>query len=64
MLCGSSAGVRDMLQRAESLRFAVSFLERSQRDDEPPLAIDAEPVREYNGLLIAPYNSGPVPRLT
>ncbi|MER5685529.1 YrhB domain-containing protein [Streptomyces sp. NPDC002205] len=39
------------------MRFAVSFLERSQRDDEPPLAIDAERVRESNGLLIAPYNS-------
>ncbi|MFB9571079.1 YrhB domain-containing protein [Streptomyces yanii] len=46
-----------MLERAEALRFAVSFLERSQRDDEPPLAIDAEGVRESNGLLIAPYNS-------
>ncbi|GAA3476590.1 hypothetical protein GCM10018966_011180 [Streptomyces yanii] len=48
---------RHMLERAEALRFAVSFLERSQRDDEPPLAIDAEGVRESNGLLIAPYNS-------
>ncbi|MFV5994984.1 YrhB domain-containing protein [Streptomyces sp. NPDC056231] len=46
-----------MLERAEALRLAVSFLERSQSDDEPPLAIDAERVRESNGLLIAPYNS-------
>ncbi|MGV9351878.1 YrhB domain-containing protein [Streptomyces spiralis] len=46
-----------MLQRAEALRLAVSFLERSQRDDEPLLAVDTERVRESNGLLIAPYNS-------
>ncbi|MCX5311366.1 YrhB domain-containing protein [Streptomyces sp. NBC_00154] len=46
-----------MMEPAEALRLAASFLERSQRDDEPPLAIDAERVRESNGLLIAPYNS-------
>lgn len=40
----------------EALQLAVTFLARSQRDDEP-LAIDTERVRESNGLLIAPYNS-------
>lgn len=34
----------------------MAFLADSQRDDEPPLAIDTERVRENNGLLIAPYN--------
>lgn len=46
-----------MLERAEALHLAVSFLERSQRDGEPSLAIDTERARESNGLLIAPYNS-------
>ncbi|MFE6757994.1 YrhB domain-containing protein [Streptomyces sp. NPDC057684] len=46
-----------MLEQAEALHLAASFLERSQRDDEPPLAVDTERVRESNGLLIAPYNS-------
>lgn len=41
----------------EALQLAVAFLASSQRDDEPPLAIDTERVRESNGLLIAPYNS-------
>lgn len=35
----------------------MAFLAQSQRDDEPALAIDAERVRESNGLLILPYNS-------
>ncbi|MEU0395692.1 hypothetical protein ABZ208_23485 [Streptomyces sp. NPDC006208] len=46
-----------MMQQDEALQLAVAFLARSQRDDEPPLAIDAERVCESNGLLIAPYNS-------
>ncbi|WP_405961415.1 YrhB family protein [Streptomyces sp. NBC_00024] len=46
-----------MMEREEALQLAVAFLARSQRDDEPPLAIDAERVRENNGLLIVPYNS-------
>ncbi|MGW6403069.1 YrhB domain-containing protein [Streptomyces sp. NPDC055134] len=46
-----------MLEQAEALHLAVSFLERRQRDDEPPLAVDTERVRESNGILIAPYNS-------
>ncbi|MFJ4786512.1 YrhB domain-containing protein [Streptomyces sp. NPDC088794] len=46
-----------MMEREEALQLAVAFLARSQRDDEPPLAIDAELVRESNGLLIVPYNS-------
>ncbi|MFE1943127.1 hypothetical protein [Streptomyces massasporeus] len=41
----------------EALQLAVAFLAHSQRDEEPPLAIDAERVRESNGLLIVPYNS-------
>ncbi|WP_406443214.1 YrhB family protein [Streptomyces sp. NBC_01613] len=45
------------MEREEALQLAVAFLARSQRDDEPPLAIDAERVREINGLLIVPYNS-------
>lgn len=45
------------MEREEALQLAVAFLARSQRDDEPPLAIDAERVRENNGLLIVPYNS-------
>jgi hypothetical protein len=46
-----------MMERDEALQFAVTFLARSQRDDDPPLAVDAERVRERNGLLIVPYNS-------
>ncbi|MGW4493558.1 YrhB domain-containing protein [Streptomyces sp. NPDC004376] len=46
-----------MMEREEALQLAVAFLARSQRDDEPPLAIDAEQVRESNGLLVVPYNS-------
>ncbi|MFB6979062.1 YrhB domain-containing protein [Streptomyces scopuliridis] len=46
-----------MMEQEEALQLAVAFLARSQRDDEPPLAIDAERVHESNGLLIAPYNS-------
>ncbi len=45
------------MEQNEALQLAVTFLARSQRDDEPPLAIDTERVRESNGLLIAPYNS-------
>ncbi|MFJ6903308.1 YrhB domain-containing protein [Streptomyces griseoluteus] len=41
----------------EALQLALEFLAHAQRDDEPPLAIDAERVRESNGLLIVPYNS-------
>ncbi|MFJ3574114.1 hypothetical protein [Streptomyces rubiginosohelvolus] len=46
-----------MMDRAGALQLAVAFLAHSQRDDEPPLAIDTERVRESNGLLIVPYNS-------
>ncbi|WP_250405365.1 YrhB domain-containing protein [Streptomyces cellostaticus] len=46
-----------MMEPDEALQLAVAFLAHSQRDDEPPLAIDAERVRESNGLLIVPYNS-------
>ena len=45
------------MEQDEALQLAVEFLAHSQRDDEPPLAIDTERVRESNGLLIAPYNS-------
>lgn len=45
------------MEQVESLQLAVAFLERSQRDDEPPLAVDTERVRESDGLLIVPYNS-------
>jgi hypothetical protein len=48
---------RRMMEQDEALKVAVAFLARSQRDDEPPLAIDAERARESNGLLIVPYNS-------
>ncbi|MEV1070227.1 YrhB domain-containing protein [Streptomyces sp. NPDC050263] len=48
---------RGMMEQEEALQLAVAFLARSQRDDEPPLAIDAERVRESYGLLIVPYNS-------
>ncbi|MFD8309052.1 YrhB domain-containing protein [Streptomyces sp. NPDC059690] len=46
-----------MMEQDEALQLAVEFLAHSQRDDEPPLAIDTERVRESNGLLSAPYNS-------
>ncbi|MFE3263661.1 YrhB domain-containing protein [Streptomyces sp. NPDC059215] len=45
------------MKQDEALQRAVTFLTHSQRDDEPPLAVDAERVRESNGLLIVPYNS-------
>ncbi|WP_257234783.1 YrhB domain-containing protein [Streptomyces sp. JV178] len=46
-----------MMEHEEALQLAAAFLAASQRDDEPPLAIDTELVRENNGLLIVPYNS-------
>ncbi|QIZ00576.1 YrhB domain-containing protein [Streptomyces sp. S1D4-11] len=46
-----------MMEQEEAMQLAVAFLARSQCGDEPPLAIDAERVRERNGLLIVPYNS-------
>ncbi|MEU8762697.1 hypothetical protein [Streptomyces sp. NPDC048659] len=46
-----------MMEQDEALQLGVAFLARSQRDDEPPLAIDTVGVRESNGLLILPYNS-------
>ncbi|MGY6021620.1 YrhB domain-containing protein [Streptomyces spinosirectus] len=46
-----------MMEQDEALQLAVEFLAHSQRDVEPPLAIDTERVRKSNGLLIAPYNS-------
>lgn len=48
---------RRMMEQNEALQLAVAFLAQSQRDDEPPLAIDTERVRESDGLLIVPYNS-------
>ncbi len=45
------------MEQEEALRIAVEFLAHSQRDDEPPLAIDSARVRQSNGLLIVPYNS-------
>lgn len=45
------------MEHHEALQLAVQFLAHSQRDDEPPLAVDTERVRESDGLLIAPYNS-------
>ncbi|MFC9183373.1 hypothetical protein ACFTZJ_22200 [Streptomyces globisporus] len=47
------------MEKDEALQLAVAFLADSQRDDEPPLAIDAGRVRVSNGLLIVPYNSVP-----
>ncbi|MER7195861.1 YrhB domain-containing protein [Streptomyces flaveolus] len=44
------------MDKDEALKLAVAFLASSQRDDEPPLAVDLELTRESNGLLIAPYN--------
>ncbi|MFD7030277.1 YrhB domain-containing protein [Streptomyces sp. NPDC059917] len=46
-----------MMQQDEALQIAVAFLARSQREDEPPLTVDAERVRESGRLLIVPYNS-------
>ncbi|MFF3737789.1 hypothetical protein [Streptomyces sp. NPDC002566] len=46
-----------MTDRDEALPLAVAFPAHSQRDDEPPLATDAEGVRESNGLLVVLYNS-------
>lgn len=34
------------MEQDEALQLAVAFLAHSRRDDEPPLAIDAERVRE------------------
>ncbi|MGW6412627.1 YrhB domain-containing protein, partial [Streptomyces vinaceus] len=45
------------MERDEALQLAVAFLAASQRDDEPPLAIDAERVRASGELLVVPYNS-------
>lgn len=45
------------MEQDQALQLAVAFLVQSQRENEPPLAIDAERVRESNGLLIVPYNS-------
>jgi hypothetical protein len=46
-----------MMEQDEALQLAVAFLADSQGKYEPPLAIDAERVRQNNGLLIVPYNS-------
>ncbi|MGW9370379.1 YrhB domain-containing protein [Streptomyces xanthophaeus] len=46
-----------MMEQDDARQLAVAFLANSQREDEPPLAIDTEQVRESNGLLIVPYNS-------
>ncbi|MFF9158265.1 hypothetical protein ACF1AB_39255 [Streptomyces sp. NPDC014846] len=46
-----------MMEPDQALELAVTFLARSQRADEPPLAVDAEGIRVSNGLLIVPYNS-------
>ncbi|MFF8848193.1 hypothetical protein ACF08N_36895 [Streptomyces sp. NPDC015127] len=46
-----------MMEQDEALQLAAAFLANSQHDDEPPLAIDTERIRENNGLLIVPYNS-------
>jgi hypothetical protein len=48
---------RRMMEHDEALQLAATFLDAGQRDDEPPLAIDTERVRENNGLLIVSYNS-------
>ncbi|MFK0132418.1 YrhB domain-containing protein [Streptomyces rubiginosohelvolus] len=45
------------MEQDEALQLAGTFLAQSQREHEPPLAIDAERVCESNGLLIVPYNS-------
>ncbi|MEV5611203.1 YrhB domain-containing protein [Streptomyces sp. NPDC052225] len=46
-----------MIEHSEALQRAAAFLAGRRRDDEPPLAIDAQRVRESGGLLIVPYNS-------
>ncbi|MCC0100346.1 YrhB family protein [Streptomyces flavotricini] len=46
-----------MMEQDDARQIAVAFLARSQREDELPLAIDTEQVRESNGLLTVPYNS-------
>ncbi|MFJ3206078.1 hypothetical protein [Streptomyces sp. NPDC086989] len=46
-----------MIEQDEALQLAVALLAHSQRENEPPLAIEAEQVCESNGLLIVPYNS-------
>ncbi|MEU2783987.1 MULTISPECIES: YrhB domain-containing protein [unclassified Streptomyces] len=45
------------MEHNEALQLALAFLADSQSEYEPPLAIDAERVRQSNGLLIVPYNS-------
>ncbi|MFJ8159085.1 YrhB domain-containing protein [Streptomyces sp. NPDC094468] len=50
-------GLGRMMEQDQALELAVAFLVQSKRENEPPLAIDAERVRESNGLLIVPYNS-------
>ncbi|MEV7203107.1 hypothetical protein [Streptomyces griseoluteus] len=42
------------MKQDDALRLAVAFLAESQRDDEPPLAIDTGRVRENNGLPSGP----------
>ncbi|MFJ2788011.1 YrhB domain-containing protein [Streptomyces sp. NPDC093249] len=46
-----------MMKPDDALQLAMAFLAESQRDSEPPLAIDTGRVSENNGLLIVPYNS-------
>ncbi|MFE2297377.1 hypothetical protein ACFXAW_04190 [Streptomyces sp. NPDC059445] len=46
-----------MMEQDEALQLAVAFLEDSQEEYEPPLAVDTEGVCQSNGLLIVPYNS-------
>jgi hypothetical protein len=53
---GTLKGPAPAMDKDEALKRAVAFLADSQRDDEPPLAVDMELVRESNGLLIVPYN--------
>ncbi|MDV9199992.1 hypothetical protein R6M67_32775 [Streptomyces sp. Wh19] len=45
------------MEQNEALQLSVAFLANDQSEYEPPLAIDAERVRQSNGLLIVPYNS-------
>ncbi|WP_129286322.1 YrhB domain-containing protein [Streptomyces sp. GZWMJZ-114] len=45
------------MEQTEAFDLAVAFLKQSQREDEPPLAVDTEGVSESNGLLIVPCNS-------
>ncbi|MFE4696374.1 hypothetical protein ACFRIC_04715 [Streptomyces sp. NPDC056738] len=46
-----------MMEQDEASQLAVAFLEDSQAEYEPPLAVDTEGVCQSNGLLIVPYNS-------